>query len=101
MRLAQTIEYHHVARFHLKGLAPTDTVLSIHEKCLSAVAAMSIRGIEDIDICEELQMAKNFHVCVVPILQPFNGSIPRSVFVLDNASFHHIERIQQLIAESI
>ena len=33
----------------------------------------------------------------MPILQPFNGSNPRSVVVLDNASIHHIERIQELI----
>ena len=33
----------------------------------------------------------------MPILQPFSGSNPRSVVVLDNASIHHVERIQQLI----
>ena len=38
--------------YHLRGLAPTDTVLSIRGKRLSAVAVMSTRGIEDIDICE-------------------------------------------------
>ena len=43
-----------------KGLAPTDTVLSIRGKCLSAVAAMSTRGIEDIDICEGTTNGEKF-----------------------------------------
>ena len=87
--------------YHLRGLAPTDTVLSIRGKRLSAVAAMSTRGIEDIDICEGTTNGETFtrflERCIVPILQPFNGSNPRSVVVLDNASIHHSERIQQLI----
>lgn len=87
--------------YHLRGIAPTDTVLSICGKRLSAVAAISTRGIEDIDIVRGLQMAKTItrflERCIVPILQPFNGSNPRSVVVLDNASVHHVERIQQLI----
>lgn len=37
---------------HLRWLAPTDTVLSIHGKRFSAVAVMSTREIEDINICE-------------------------------------------------
>ena len=31
--------------------------------------------------------------CLVPVLQPFNGTNTRSVVVMDNASIHHIERV--------
>ena len=31
---------------HLRGLTPTDTVISVRGQCLSTVAAMSTRGIE-------------------------------------------------------
>ena len=87
--------------YHLRGLTPTDTVLSIRGECLSAVVAMCTRGIEDIDICEGTTNGEKFahflERCIVPILQPFNGSNLRSIVVLDNASIHHIERIQHLI----
>ena len=83
--------------YHLRGLTRTDTVLSIRGERLSAVVAMSTRGIEDIDICEGTTNGEKFasflERCIVPILQPFNGSNPRSVVVLDNASIHHVERI--------
>ena len=38
-------------------------------------------------------------LCLLPQLLPFNGSNPRSVVVLDNASIHHIEHATSLIEE--
>ena len=35
-----------------------------------------------------------------PTLQPFNGTNSRSVVVLDNASIHHLDRIQDIIHSS-
>ena len=34
---------------------------------------------------------------LLPILQPFNGSNPCSVVILDNASIHHLEQIEDII----
>ena len=33
---------------------------------------------------------------IFPLMLPFDGSSPRSVLILDNASIHHVERIYQL-----
>ena len=32
---------------------------------------------------------------------PFNGSNPRSIFVMDNASIHHVEDVVNLIEQQI
>ena len=34
---------------------------------------------------------------LLPVLQPFNGSNPRSIVIMDNASIHHVDRVCQLI----
>jgi transposase len=35
--------------------------------------------------------------CLLPILQPFNWLNPRSVVILDNASIHHVQEVEDLI----
>ena len=39
------------------------------------------------------RFSKFIQECVLPILMPFNGSNPRSVVVMDNASIHHVNEI--------
>ena len=34
---------------------------------------------------------------MLPILLPFDGNNPRSVVVMDNASIHHLPRVQEII----
>lgn len=85
--------------YHLRGIVPQDTVVSIRGRRLSTIAAMSCRGIED-RFMMVLLMVKHFPDlgrCIVPIIQPFNDSNPRSVLVLDNASVHHIKEVHELI----
>ena len=35
--------------------------------------------------------------CLVPILQPFNGTNSRSMVVTDNASIHHVDKVVTII----
>jgi hypothetical protein len=35
--------------------------------------------------------------CVLPIIMPFNGTHPRSVLVMDNASIYHLDRVCDII----
>ena len=56
----------------------------------------SVSGVEDVDtyegsingdtVCDFIER------CLVPILQPFNGTNDRSV-VMDNASIHHVDKV--------
>ena len=36
--------------------------------------------------------------CLLPVLMPFNGSNPRSIVVIGNASTHHIDKVVQLVS---
>ena len=38
--------------------------------------------------------------CLVPVLQPFNGSNARSVVIMDNASIHHVEKVVERIQQT-
>ena len=35
--------------------------------------------------------------CLLPIIMPYDGVIPRSVVVLDNASIHHSAHVQDIV----
>ena len=34
---------------------------------------------------------------MLPVLMPFNGSYPRSIVIMDNASIHHVQDVIDLI----
>ena len=64
--------------YHLRGMVPTSYHLTMRGKRLSTIAIMSTRGIEDFDTYDESITGDVFgdfiDRCLVPILQPFNGS---------------------------
>ena len=35
--------------------------------------------------------------CILPIILPFDGNNPRYILEMDNASIHHLERIEEII----
>ena len=65
---------------------------------------MSTRGIENIHVVQNTVDGDTFlhfvQNCLVPILQPFDGTNPRSVVVMDNASIHHIDRVIKAIYQT-
>lgn len=83
--------------YHLRGMTPTDYRFTVHGKRLSSIGIMSVRGIEDVDTYEGSIDGDKFcdfvQRCLVPILQPFDGTKDRSVVVMDNASIHHVDRV--------
>ena len=89
--------------YSLRGLTPTSYKLVCHGQRLSAIPVVTTRGIEDVFITTKSVNGDLFlqfvEQCLVPVLQPFNGSNPRSVVIMDNASIHHVadvvDRIQQ------
>ncbi len=86
--------------YALRGITPVSFKLGINGKRLSVIAAMSSRGVEDIDILEGTTNGEAFTTFlehrILPIMQPFNGINPRSILVLDNASIHHVNKVIEL-----
>lgn len=70
-------------------------------KRISAVGVISTRGVEDSYLIEGNVNADVFISIVenalLPIPQPFNGSNPRSIVIMDNASIHYVDSVCQLI----
>ena len=58
---------------------------------------MSVRGTEDVVISERNVDGDTFcdfvETNIFPLMLLFDGSSPRSVLILDNASIDHVERI--------
>ena len=90
--------------YHLRGMTPVDYMFKLRGKRYSTIAIMSQRGMEDFDIYEGTINGETFHDfverCLVPILQPFNGTNTRSVVVLDNASIHHVDDVVTSIQQT-
>ena len=58
---------------------------------------MSARGVEDVNMYEGSINGDIFcdliERCLIPILQPFNGTNDSSIIVMDNTSIHHVDRV--------
>ena len=87
--------------YSLRGVTPVNYCLYIPGKRISAISAISTRGVEDVYLAGGVNgdtFCDFIDKCLLPILQPFNGSNPRSIVIIDNASIHHIDEVMQLIS---
>ena len=86
--------------YAFRGLTPVRHTQRVGGKRISAIGVMRTGGIEDAYIVEggvNGDVFENFVRSLFPILQPFNGSNPSSVVILDNALIHHLEQIEDKI----
>ena len=71
---------------------------------VSAIAAMTTDGIEDVYLVEDSVNGDIFcgyvHNSLLPVLQPFNGSNNKSIVIIDNASIHYVDEVCHLIHSS-
>ena len=72
----------------MRGITPVCHAIDIHPvrgKRISIITAMSTRGIENIQVVQNTVDGDTFlhfvQNCVVPILQPFDGTNPCSIAV--------------------
>ena len=91
--------------YALKGKRAIEERLLVRGKRYSAVGIMCIDGLLDTYITDHTIDGEEFCTfierCLLPQLLPFNGTNPRSVVIMDNASIHHVEPAVQLIEESM
>ena len=87
--------------YSLRGMTPVSYKFVSCGKRLSAIPVVTTCGIEDIFVTDKTVNGDVFlqvvEQCLVPVLQPFNGSNARSVVIMDNASIHHVARVVERI----
>lgn len=87
--------------YSLRGIPPTCHQLRVSGTHISAIPVLTTRGIEDVYTTTGSVNGDKFvhflRTHVLPIIMPFNGTNPRSVVVMDNASIHHMEQVYDII----
>ena len=87
--------------YSVRGIPPCDHKLLVHGVRYSGIAVMSLEGIHDVQIVEGSVNGGKFEEFVadtlIPIQNPFNGTNPLSVVIMDNCSIHHIASVMNLI----
>ena len=87
--------------YSVRGMPPREHRLLVRGTRYSAIPVLSLQGIHDVQIFEGTVNGEKFvefvEQSVVPLLQPFNGSNPLSVVIMDNCSIHHVDDVSDLI----
>ena len=72
-------------------------------KGYNAIAAICTDGVVDVHITtssvNEEKFCRFIELSLLPCLLPFDGSNPRSVVIMDNASIHHTGQATSLVEE--
>ena len=87
--------------YSLRGVTPVSHQLRVGGKCISAIPILSTEGIEDVYTTTDSVNGDKFLdficQCLLPIIQLFDGKNPRSVVLMNNASIHHLEQVEEII----
>ena len=90
--------------YSLRGKPVRAQKLVVHGEHVSAIAAISTRGLLALEIIRGGVDGDMFYdfVCteLLPKLIPFNGSNCNSVLLLDNCSIHHVPELQQVFSDA-
>lgn len=97
-------EQHRLHGYGLRGITPMNIKFEGRGRRVSAIAAMTTDGIEDVYLVEGSVSGDIFCEYVrnslLPVLQPFNGSNNKLNVIIDNASIHHVDEVCRLIHSS-
>ncbi len=88
--------------YSLRGIPARHTQLRVGGRRVSAIPVMTTGGIEDVYVTKDSINGEKFVefiiMCVLPLIMPFDGHNPNSIVIMDNASVHHVERVQEIIS---
>ena len=89
--------------YSLRGIRPIDHRMLVRGVRYSAIPIVSLEGVHDVYIFEGTVNGSRFEKFVrkslLQILMPYNGSNPRSILILDNASIHHVQGVIDVIEQ--
>ena len=87
--------------YSIRGILPRDHRLLIRGTRYSAIPVMSLQGIHDVQVVEGTVNGEKFESfvqnTVLSIINPFDGSSPLSVVIMDNCSIHQTDQVVHLI----
>ena len=87
--------------YSIRGLPLSDHRLLVRGVRYTAIPVVSLEGVHDVYLKEGTMDGDCFVTfvrnCLLPVLQPFNGVNSRSLVILDNASIHHVQQVEDLI----
>ena len=87
--------------YSIRGMLLCDHRILCRGKRYSTIPIMSLDGIHDVYITEGTVDGEKFtdfiRKSLLPILFPFKIVNPYSVVIMDNASIHHVDKVQDLI----
>ena len=87
--------------YSIRGIPLCDQRLLVRGIRYSAIPVVSSAGIHDVYLAEGTIDGNRFtqfvESCLLPVLNPFNGINLHSVVIMDNASVHHVDAVQDLI----
>ena len=89
--------------YSIRGKPLRNHTLLVRDERVSAVACISISGLLDVKTVTGNTDGDTFYDFVqthlLPILQPYNGSNPHSVVIMDNCSIHHVPEVVKSITD--
>ena len=89
----------HIRKFGytLKGVTPMVPRLLARGRRVSAIAAISTSGLIRLELTMGTVNCDTFadFVCgtLIPEMEPFDGSVKKSVIIMDNGSIHHVNEV--------
>ena len=87
--------------FSVRGITPVSHNFVVYGKHISDIGVLTTEGIENPYLVEGNvngdTLLKFIRRSLLNIIQPFDGSNPKSVVILDNASIRHVDAVVDLI----
>lgn len=89
--------------YGIRGKPPKSCQLLVRGERLSAIAAMTTKGIQSLKVVNDTVDGDTFIDFVqkdlLPILMPFNGTNCNSIVIMDNCSIHHVPEVESMITQ--
>lgn len=98
---------HHIRKYGyaVRGIRPVYHRVLARGRRVSALAAISTNGLVGVDLTfgtvnGDDVFADFVRGTVIPEMEPFDGSIKKSIVVMDNCTIHHVRAVKTLLGDA-
>ena len=90
--------------YQLRGLTPVSSRILARGKRVNTISAICTEGLESAEYTTGSVNGECIfdfiRASVIPNMLPFDGTSPKSILVMDNASVHHITEVSELLQQA-